>query len=127
MYFPVWMNPEGSDIFTASINKGLEKSGRARSDFNVAPFVTAIMGDDVAACRFPVKSMVFLYIGDMGAKSKNFYKDYPTALGYEEAEQIQELYLAGKKTETSAVVPDALIDDIALLGPKERIVERLQA
>lgn len=127
-FFPVWMNPERGDIFAASINKGLEKSGRARSDFNVAPFVTAIMGDDVAACRFPVKSMLSLYIGGMGAKSKNFYKDYATALGYEEeAEQIQELYLAGKKTEASAAVPDALVDEIALLGPKERIVERLQA
>ena len=127
-FFPVWMNPERSDIFAPSIKKGLDKSGRKRSDFNVAPFVTAIMGDDVSACRFPVKSMLSLYIGGMGAKSKNFYKDYATALGYEDAAvQIQELYLAGKKTEATAAVPDALVDDIALLGPKERIVERLQA
>ena len=127
-FFPVWMNPERGDIFAPSIKKGLETSGRQKSDFNVAPFVTAIMGNDVSACRFPVKSMLALYIGGMGAKSKNFYKDYATALGYEDAAvQIQELYLAGKKTEATAAVPDALVDDIALLGPKERIVERLQA
>lgn len=127
-FFPVWMNPERADIFTPSINKGLEKSGKQRSEFNVAPFVTAIMGDDVSACRFPVKSMLALYIGGMGAKKKNFYKDYATALGYEDAAvEIQELYLAGKKAEATAAVPDALVDETALLGPKERIIERLQA
>lgn len=127
-FFPVWMNPERFDIFAPDIKAGLEKSGRQRSDFNVAPFVTAIMGDDVSACRFPVKAMLSLYIGGMGAKTKNFYKDYVTAMGYEEAaEKIQDLYLAGKKNEATAAVPDQLVDDIALLGPKERIIERLQA
>lgn len=125
-FFPVWMNPERTDIFAPSIKTGLEKSGRQRCDFTVAPFVTAIMGDDVAACRYPVKAMLALYIGGMGAKSKNFYKDYTIALGYPDAaEKIQDLYLAGNKNEATAAVPDQLVDDIALLGPKERIIERL--
>ena len=127
-FFPVWMDPDKSDIFNESIEKGLEKSGRDRSDFDMAPFVTAIMGDDLDACRMPVKTMLALYIGGMGARSKNFYNDYAVKLGYEEeAKKIQDLYLDGKKTEAMAAVPDQLVDDTALIGPKERIKERLQA
>ena len=127
-FFPVWMDPDKSDIFNESIEKGLEKSGRDRSDFDMAPFVTAIMGDDLDACRMPVKTMLALYIGGMGARSKNFYNDYAVKLGYEEeAKKIQGLYLDGKKTEAMAAVPDQLVDDTALIGPKERIKERLQA
>ena len=97
------------------------------SDFDIAPFVTAIMGDDVAACRMPVKGMLALYIGGMGAREKNFYNDYATKLGYgDDAKIIQDLYLDGKKMEAMMAVPDALVDETALVGPKERIIERLQ-
>ena len=127
-FFPVWMDPDKSDIFNDSIQKGLDKSGRARSDLDMAPFVTAIMGDDVDACRMPVKAMMALYIGGMGAKSKNFYNDYAVKLGYADAAaKIQDLYLDGKKNEAMAEVPNQLVDDIALVGPKERIKERLGA
>jgi alkanesulfonate monooxygenase SsuD/methylene tetrahydromethanopterin reductase-like flavin-dependent oxidoreductase (luciferase family) len=86
------------------------------------------MGDDVDQCRMPVKGMLALYIGGMGARGKNFYNDYAKRLGYEEAAvKIQDLYLDGKKGEALAAVPDQLVDEIALLGPKERIVERLEA
>ena len=127
-FFPVWMDPDKSDIFNESIDKGLKKSGRDRSVFDMAPFVTAIMGDDLDACRMPVKTMLALYIGGMGARSKNFYNDYAIKLGYEEeAKKIQDLYLDGKKTEAMAAVPNQLVDDTALIGPRERIKERLQA
>jgi alkanesulfonate monooxygenase SsuD/methylene tetrahydromethanopterin reductase-like flavin-dependent oxidoreductase (luciferase family) len=86
------------------------------------------MGDDLDQCRMPVKGMMSLYIGGMGARNKNFYNDYAKELGYEEAaEKIQDLYLAGNKMEAMAAVPDKLVDEVALVGPKERIVERLQA
>ena len=69
-----------------------------------------------------------LYIGGMGARGKNFYNDYAKRLGYEgEAEKIQDLYLDGKKGEATAAIPDELVDATALVGPKEHIVERLQA
>jgi hypothetical protein len=72
--------------------------------------------------------MLALYIGGMGARGKNFYNDYARRLGYEaEAREIQDLYLAGKKAEAMAAVPDALVDATALLGPRERIAERVQA
>lgn len=126
-FFPVWMNPERYDIFEADINKGLKKSNRSLAQFDVAPFVSCIMGDDLNACRMPVKGMMALYIGGMGARSKNFYNDYATKLGYgDDAKIIQDLYLDGKKAEAMSAVPDALVDDVALIGPKERIKERLQ-
>ena len=84
------------------------------------------MGDDLEACRQPIRRYLALYIGGMGAPGKNFYNDYAKRLGYEEAAQkIQMLYLTGKKTEAEAEVPEALIDAIALVGPPARIKERL--
>ena len=68
-----------------------------------------------------------LYIGGMGARGKNFYNDYAKRLGYEEAAvKIQDLYLDGKKGEAAEAVPDALVDDVALVGPEARIRDRLQ-
>jgi F420-dependent oxidoreductase-like protein len=127
---PVWMNPERFDLLEPHLEKGFAKAGGGKSlaDFDVAPFVTCVMGDDVEKCRMPVKGMLSLYIGGMGARGKNFYNDYAKRLGYEEAaEKIQDLFLDGKKGEALAAVPDQLVDEIALLGPKERIVERLAA
>jgi hypothetical protein len=87
--------------------------------------VAVIMGDDLDACRMPLKMSLALYIGGMGAKSKNFYNAYIRRIGYEkEAEQIQNLYLAGKKEEAMAAVPDSLVDKLHLVGPAARIRER---
>jgi F420-dependent oxidoreductase-like protein len=127
---PVWMNPERFDLFAPHLEKGFAKAGGGKSlaTFDVAPFVTCIVGDDVTKCRMPVKGMLALYIGGMGARGKNFYNDFAKRLGYEaEAAKIQDLYLDGKKAEAMAAVPDRLVDETALVGPKERIVERLEA
>jgi hypothetical protein len=76
----------------------------------------------------PVRAMLALYIGGMGAKGKNFYTDYAKRLGYEEAaERIQDLYLAGNKGEAMAAVPDKLVDEVSLVGPPARIRERAAA
>lgn len=126
--FPVWMNPERFDVFEESISAGLEKGGRSLKDYDVAPFVTCVMGDDLEKCRMPIKGSMALYIGGMGARDKNFYNDYAKALGFEDAAaKIQDLYLAGKREEAMAAVPDELVDAVHLVGPKERIRDRLQA
>ena len=76
----------------------------------------------------PIKGNMALYIGGMGARDKNFYNDYAKALGFEDAAvKIQDLYLSGKKDEAMAAVPDELVDACHLVGPAERIKERLQA
>jgi len=127
---PVWMNPDRFDLYEPHLQKGFAKAGGGKSlkNFAIAPFVTCLVGDDVEQCRMPVKMMLALYIGGMGARGKNFYNDYAKRLGYEaEAVKIQDLYLDGKKGEAMALVPDALIDAVSLLGPRERIAERIQA
>jgi F420-dependent oxidoreductase-like protein len=127
---PVWMNPERWDLYAGPVKEGFARTGGKKSmdNFEVAPFVTCVMGPDVEKCRMAVKGNLALYIGGMGARSKNFYNDYARRLGYEdEAGKIQDLYLGGNKAEAMAMVPDKLVDAVALVGPKERIADRLKA
>lgn len=129
-FFPIWMNPEKFDIFEDDINAGFAAAGNSKTldDFDVAPFVTCVVNDNLEEGRMAVKGSMALYIGGMGARGKNFYNDYAKRLGYEEAaEKIQDLYLDGKKMEAMAEVPDQLIDDVALIGSLDRIKDRLQA
>ena len=126
--FPVWMDPNKYDVLGESIERGFEKAGNGKSleDFDVAPFVTVAMNDDLDAAYDALRPWLALYIGGMGAKNKNFYHDYATRLGYgDAADQIQELYLSGKKSEAEVLVPNELLDEVSLIGPRERIIERL--
>ena len=126
---PIWMNPEKPDPIIDNVRKGLAKSGEdgKESRFRIAPFVNCQLGD-LEECRMRVKFGMALYIGGMGARDKNFYNDYATALGYgDAAKKIQDLYLDGKKQEAAMEVPDGLVDDVALVGSADRIRDRLQA
>ena len=126
--FPVWMDPSKYDVLGESIEQGFEKAGNGKSlkDFDIAPFVTVAMNDDLDAAYDALRPWLALYIGGMGAKNKNFYHEYATRLGYgDAANQIQELYLSGKKPEAEALVPNELLDEVSLIGPRERIIERL--
>jgi F420-dependent oxidoreductase-like protein len=126
---PVFMNPEKFSLFEAALDDGFAKAGGGKSlnDFAITPFCTVNMSDDIDAARRPVKEHLALYIGGMGARDKNFYNDYCKRLGYEDAAvEIQDHFLAGRRHEAMAAVPDQLVDEVALVGPKERITERLQ-
>jgi F420-dependent oxidoreductase-like protein len=99
-----------------------------RGGFEIVPTVHVVVSDDVAAARDVLRPMLALYVGGMGAPGANFYNALVRRYGYEaEAERIQELYLDGKQREAMAAVPDALIDEVALVGPAERIRDRLDA
>ena len=127
---PIWMNPEKPQLFTPHLERGFAKTNTKKSlaDFDLAPFVTCVVGNDLEKCRLPVKENLALYIGGMGARNANFYNDYTKRMGYEEAaKKIQDLYLSGKKAEAVALVPDKLVDEVALVGTRERISDRLQA
>lgn len=126
-FFPVWMDPEQYSVFKAPIDKGFAKAtDKSLANFDVAPFVTAIMGPDVKQCMLPVRGNMALYIGGMGARGKNFYNDYATRLGFgDAAAKIQDLFLSGRKDEAMAAVPEELIDACHLLGPADRIKQRL--
>ena len=124
--FPIWMDPAKPEVLLPHIEKGLAKSERSMMDYDIAPFITCIMGDDINACRQPIKGNMALYIGGMGARDKNFYNDYCKALGFEDAAvKIQDLYLSGRKDEAMAAVPDELVDACHLVGPAEHIREQL--
>jgi F420-dependent oxidoreductase-like protein len=126
--FPIFMSPERFNVFQGDLEAGFAKAGGGKSlkDFEIAPIVPLAMGDDIEACRVPIRRHLALYIGGMGAPGKNFYNDYAKRLGFEEAaEKMQQLYLTGKKAEAEAAVPEELIDAIALVGPAGRIRERL--
>jgi F420-dependent oxidoreductase-like protein len=124
-WLPIFYSPQREASFLGPLEAGLAK--RASTDpFDIAPNVTVVLGDDVQACRAMVKPMLALYIGGMGARDKNFYNDLVRRYGYEDAAtQIQDLYLGGKKLAAADAVPDALVDEVALCGPKERIAEML--
>ena len=127
-FFPVWMDPDQFSVFADDINQGFADAGdKDMTQFDVAPFVTVVMGDDVEACMAPIRGNMALYIGGMGARDKNFYNTYAKRLGFEAAAvEIQDHFLAGRKDEAMAAVPTELIDACHLVGPADRIRDRLQ-
>jgi F420-dependent oxidoreductase-like protein len=119
-WLPIFWSPEKArDVFPLD---------RARDGFDIAPSVPALVTDDVPSGRDALKQYYSFYIGGMGAKSSNFYNDLFTRYGYEqEANEIQELFLAGQQVEAAQKVPDSFVDEVALVGPVERIRDRLAA
>jgi F420-dependent oxidoreductase-like protein len=129
-WLPVFFSPQRMNVFRSSLDEGFARRGTGadQSDFDIAPTVSVVVGDDITSCRELVRPMLALYIGGMGARGRNFYNDLARRYGYEaEAERIQDLYLAGKKNDAVAAVPDALVDEVALCGPRERLRDQLAA
>ncbi|CAM5235171.1 LLM class F420-dependent oxidoreductase OS=Streptomyces alboniger OX=132473 GN=CP975_10370 PE=4 SV=1 [Streptomyces alboniger] len=120
-WLPLYWSPLRTDVYEAPL-AGL------RDGFTVAPMARAKVCDDVAEGLLPVKAMLGFYIGGMGHAARNFHADLMARMGYgEEAGHIQELFLAGRREEAVLAVPDAFADEISLVGPRERIAERLEA
>jgi F420-dependent oxidoreductase-like protein len=100
----------------------------AQNGLDIAACVPALLSDDVYSARDALKPYYALYIGGMGARGSNFYNDLVRSYGFEaDAEKIQDLFLDGKQREAAAAVPDELVDEMALVGPRERIADRLAA
>jgi F420-dependent oxidoreductase-like protein len=121
-WLPIFWSPEKArEVFGNAMTS-------ARPGFDVAPTTMLLLTDDVEAGIEFLKPYYALYVGGMGARGKNFYNDLASRYGYEaEAREIQELYLCGNKRDAAAAVPDAFVDEVALIGPKERIAERVAA
>jgi F420-dependent oxidoreductase-like protein len=120
-WIPIFFSPERArDVFALD--------GRGRDGFDLAATAPALVTDDVQTGRDAFKAYYALYVGGMGARGKNFYNDLFARYGYEaEAREIQDLYLDGHKRDAAAKVPDAFVDDVALIGTRERIADRLAA
>ena len=123
-WLPMLFSPEHEDIYTASLEEGWAREGarRSRDQFEVTATVPLIISDDVDAAIDAVRPFYALYFGGMGAKGANFHANVPIRMGYgAEIEQIQDLYLEGRKDEAAAKIPAQLIEAMSLIGPPEKI------
>ncbi|MFI1924320.1 MULTISPECIES: LLM class F420-dependent oxidoreductase [unclassified Streptomyces] len=120
-WLPLYWSPDRPDAYGPAV-------AELPDGFRVAPLAQARICADVGEGLLPVKTMLGFYIGGMGHATRNFHADLMARMGYEEeARRIQELFLAGRREEAVLAVPDAFADEISLVGPRERVAERLES
>jgi F420-dependent oxidoreductase-like protein len=129
-WLPFLSAPERFDeLFRPALDAGFARAGgKTAADFDIAAIVPTAIGSDLQACRDQLKPMLALYVGGMGARGQNFYNQLVTRLGFgDAAARVQDLYLARRHDEAVAALPDELVDSVALVGPPERVRDRLAA
>jgi F420-dependent oxidoreductase-like protein len=128
-WLSIYFSPKVDDFYRAALTEGFSRPGARRGfdDFTVAAMVPVIIHDDVQEAANFMRPTLALYIGGMGAREVNFHANVFARMGYEEETRtIQDLYLAGKKDEAAAAVPQSLIEQTTLIGPKEKIRDDLE-
>jgi len=124
-WIPMGLSPANAAEFRASLAKGAARSGRELDNLAIHASTTVHLTDDVGGTITRMKPRVALYVGGMGARDHNFHKDAMVRRGYADAaEQIQELFLAGRREEATEAVPDEYVDEGALIGSPGRIAQR---
>jgi F420-dependent oxidoreductase-like protein len=120
-WFPLYYSPMREEVYRDAIaDRG--------ADFEIMYPMQMQVTDDIESGRLAVKQNLALYVGGMGSRDRNFHNELIVRLGFgDAAKTIQDLYLDGRKAEAVAAVPDELVDEIALVGPKDRIKQRLAA
>jgi F420-dependent oxidoreductase-like protein len=129
-WLSIFFAPEHAAELLGSIRAGRDRAADPDSagGFDVVTSTPVVLGADPQTCADPVRGYAALYLGGMGSKEQNFYNALARRMGYEAAaEQVQELFLAREYRAAAAAVPWEFIDRTSLLGPKERIAERMQA
>jgi F420-dependent oxidoreductase-like protein len=133
-WLPMGFVPGAMDEYAPWLEEGFRRAtartGRpkSRADFTIQASVHVKLAEDVQAALAELKPEVALYVGGMGHRDKNFHKDQMIRRGFgEAAERVQELYLAGRKEEAIAAVPDEWVDMKSLVGPPARVRERYRA
>src|ERR671928_1199322 len=129
-WLPTFFSPEHVDEFRKLLEEGAERAPNGKKiddSFDIAPNVSLCIDDDIDRARDVMRPMLALYVGGMGSREKNFYNALVRRYGFEEAaDEVQDLYLSGKKDEAAAALPAELIDKTALVGPVGRVKERLE-
>jgi F420-dependent oxidoreductase-like protein len=123
-WLPLFFSPKEDAYYRQCLNEGFAKAGDpTKADrFEVAAVMTVVPGDDVEKCADVVRPFLALYAGGMGARGANFHFEVFARMGYEDvALKVQDLYLAGKKKEAAAAIPLAMVEDVALVGPLDKI------
>jgi len=121
--------PEHDGFYRDALDEGFAREGarRSRDDFEVVASVPIVVTEDRDATIDAMRPMYALYFGGMGSRDKNFHADVARRMGYEsEVDAIQDLYLAGKKDEAAAAIPSRLIEQLTLIGPREKILHDLE-
>jgi F420-dependent oxidoreductase-like protein len=120
-WLPLYYSPYRQDVYAESL-KGM------KPDFQIPQLITVAVTDDISAGLMPIKAALAFYIGGMGAKKRNFHKELMSRMGFEkEADKIQDLFMEGKRWEAVGEVPEKFADELSLVGPIERIKDRLAA
>jgi F420-dependent oxidoreductase-like protein len=129
-WMPTFFSPEHVGEFRELLEEGAARAdGDKKIDdsFDIAPNVSLCISDDIDAARDQMRPMLALYVGGMGSRDKNFYNALVRRYGFEDAaEEVQNLYLDGKKDEAAAALPAELIDKTALVGPVDHVRDRLE-
>ena len=129
-WMALFFSPRNQDFYRDALDEGFAANGGRRSwdDFEVMATVPVIIHDNVEEAADFLRPMYALYFGGMGARGRNFHHDVAVRLGYEaEAKKVQDLYLDGKKDEAAAAIPTKLVEDLALIGPEDKIRDELDA
>ena len=127
-WIPTLFSPDHLELFRPDLETGARAAGRSLDSLEIAPYVSVLVDDDRERARDAIRPWVALYVGGMGSRSKNFYNETVARYGFaEEARDIQDLYLNGKKLEAIRRVPDALVDGITIVGPPGYVRERMEA
>lgn len=129
-WFPIFYAPRHEELYAPHLDEGFARPTARRSadDFEVLATVNVVVNDDLAAAYDAMRPILALYVGGMGAKEANFHADVFRRLGYGEAvDRIQDLYLSGHQADAVAAVPDAMVDEICLVGPPAKIRDDLEA
>ena len=126
-WLPIFFSPEHVDDARELLAEGAARAGRELDDsFDIAPGVNVCIDNDIDRARDQMRHFIALYVGGMGSRERNFYNALVQRYGFEDAaKEVQDLYLDGKKNEAAAAVPAELIDMITLVGPPDRVRERL--
>jgi F420-dependent oxidoreductase-like protein len=126
-WIPTFFSPEHVGDARKLLEEGAAKSGRSLENFDIAPMVNVSIDDDIDRARDSMRPVLALYVGGMGSREKNFYNALVRRYGFEEAaEEVQNLYLDGKKEEAAAALPADLIDMTSICGPRDRVKERIE-
>jgi len=125
-WIPTLFSPEHVAEFVPLLQEGAARAGRSLDGFDIAPQVNVCITDDLESGRNLMRPFIALYVGGMGSREKNFYNQLVQRYGFEEeARDVQELYLDGKREEAMARLSDELIDTVSLCGPAEHVRDRL--
>jgi len=127
-WLPVFFSPEHAAALRGPLEEGAARAGRSLDGFKICPSVNVMISDDEQSARDAMRPMLSLYVGGMGSREQNFYNRLVSSYGFESAaHEVQDLYLAGRKSEAAMALPNELIDAVSIVGPRDKARERIRA